>query len=195
MRTTRPRKRFVALMHGVSGSGKTWVSQALLEASGAVRLRSDVERKRLAGLAAQASSRSPVGGGLYGEAMTEATYARLAELARDLLRAGNAVVIDAASLEARQRALFRRLAEEEAVPFSLVACRAPEPVLRGRLLQRATAASDASEADAAVLECQKSALEPLTDVEERAAVTIDTSGLTRERLQEILSRPPFRVSS
>ncbi len=42
------------VMHGLSGSGKTTVSRALVEALGAMRLRSDVERKRLHGLEAGA---------------------------------------------------------------------------------------------------------------------------------------------
>jgi len=181
-RIMRPKKRFVALMHGVSGSGKTWVSQALLEATGAVRLRSDVERKRLAGLPAQGQSRSPMGGGLYGETMTEATYARLAELARAVLEAGLPVVVDAASLKVWQREQFRRLAGEQGVSFVLVACAAPEPVLRQRLLAREMEAADASEADAAVLEQQKGSLEPLVDAERSACVAIDTAATTREEL-------------
>ncbi len=191
-RTTQRQNRFVALMHGLSGAGKTWASQALLEATGAVRLRSDVERKRLAGLPAQGQSRSSVAGGLYGEAMTEATYARLAELARTVLEAGLPVVVDAASLKAWQRETFRRLAGELGVPFVLVACAAPEPVLRLRLSARERAAADASEADAAVLEQQQGSLEPLADAERAACMAIDTATLTRA---ELLARFALPVSA
>src|SRR4030095_12175479 len=38
------------ITHGLPGSGKTFVSQGVLESAGAVRIRSDVERKRLFGL-------------------------------------------------------------------------------------------------------------------------------------------------
>ena len=47
--TTRPATPFLAITHGVSGSGKTLGSQAVVEATGGIRIRSDVERKRLAG--------------------------------------------------------------------------------------------------------------------------------------------------
>jgi aminoglycoside phosphotransferase family enzyme len=50
------------VMHGLSGSGKTTLSQMLLERAGAVRVRTDVERKRLAGLAATQASGSSVAG-------------------------------------------------------------------------------------------------------------------------------------
>lgn len=180
-RITLPRKRFLALMHGISGAGKSWAAQILLEAAGAVRLRSDVERKRLAGLPMFADSRSAVGDGIYSTEMTAATYARLAELARGVLAAGYPVVVDAASLKAWQRELFRRVASELEVPFLLVHCRAPEAILRCRLAAR-EAAADASEADAAVLARQMWSLEPLADAERGGCLPVDTGDITRDEL-------------
>jgi predicted kinase len=39
------------ITHGLPGSGKTSVGRQLLERVGAIRARSDIERKRMAGLA------------------------------------------------------------------------------------------------------------------------------------------------
>jgi aminoglycoside phosphotransferase family enzyme len=50
-RYTRPSRPRLLITHGVAGSGKTAGTQPLIEAFGAIRLRSDVERKRLFGLA------------------------------------------------------------------------------------------------------------------------------------------------
>src|SRR5206468_1743655 len=55
----------LAITHGLPGSGKTFVSQQLLEGMSAIRARSDVERKRLFGLAPLESSRERVAGGIY----------------------------------------------------------------------------------------------------------------------------------
>jgi predicted kinase len=52
------------LAHGLSGAGKSTHSQALMAERGVVRVRADVERKRLFGLAPQASS-AAVRGGIY----------------------------------------------------------------------------------------------------------------------------------
>ncbi len=52
------------ITHGLSSSGKTVGTQSLVESTGAVRIRSDVERKRLVGCDAQSNSHSEVGGGL-----------------------------------------------------------------------------------------------------------------------------------
>ena len=47
------------IAHGVSGSGKTSLTQPLLEQFGMIRIRSDVERKRLFGLNAEARTDAP----------------------------------------------------------------------------------------------------------------------------------------
>lgn len=188
------RQRFLGLMHGVSGAGKSWVSQILLETSGAVRLRSDVERKRLAGLAARGNSHS-VSGGIYGPEMTAATYARLAEQARTVLAAGFPVIVDAASLAAWQRRLFRSLAAEQGIPFRLIDCQAPETVLRQRLAARARAGSDPSEADWAVLTEQLRSQEPLSADECVDCLRVATVDITREDLSRSLAGFPGGASA
>ena len=103
-----PGKPRLLLMHGLSGSGKSWLAQQLLERLGALRIRSDVERKRLFGLPALARSDSAVGDGIYDTAATGATYDRLVELASQILAAGYPVVVDAANLRIWQRDAFRK---------------------------------------------------------------------------------------
>ena len=66
--------------HGLSGSGKTTCSQTVLEALGAIRIRSDVERKRLHGFAPGARTGAAVADGIYRSEATRATYERLAQL-------------------------------------------------------------------------------------------------------------------
>jgi aminoglycoside phosphotransferase family enzyme/predicted kinase len=78
----------LAITHGLPGSGKSHVSQRLIEQAGAIRVRSDVERKRLFGLAALQCSRDRVPGGIYDNATTARTFARLHEVARVALLAG-----------------------------------------------------------------------------------------------------------
>jgi len=163
------------LMHGVSGSGKTTLSQALLEDLAAVRVRSDVERKRLHGLAAQAASGSAVGTGLYDAAASRRTYERLGDVAELAVSSGWRVVVDAASLQHSARERFRTIARARGVPFVLISCEAPAATLRARVAQRRAVASDASEATAGVLERQLAEQEPLRADELREAVIIDNS--------------------
>jgi len=165
----------LVLMHGLSGSGKTTVAQELLERIGAVRVRSDVERKRLHGLAAGARTQSAVAGGIYGAEATRLTYARLAEAAASAIRARWPAIVDATFLRRSERDAFRALARNLGAPFAILSCQAPEAVLRERIAARAQSGRDASEADLAVLTRQLEVEEPLAGDELRDTVVLDSS--------------------
>ena len=160
-------------MHGLAGSGKTTFSQALLEQLGAVRIRSDVERRRVHGLAADARTGSAPGGGLYDREANDRTEARLLEAARQVLEAGGVAIVDATGILLASRLALRDLARDHGVPFVLACCSAPQQQLRERIEARERAGTDASEAGIAVLERQMAALEPLTAEELEFAVIVD----------------------
>ncbi len=173
----RPRATCLVIASGVSGAGKTSQSQPLLEARGLIRVRADVERKRLFGLAPEEASGSAPGAGLYTAEASARTYARLAELARAVVAAGYPVLVDATFLKRAQRERFRTLAGELGVPFAILAFEAPEATLRERVRRRAAEGGDASEADEAVLAGQLAAREPLDAGEAAHALRIDTRGV------------------
>lgn len=156
-----PARAFVAITHGFSGSGKTTLSGALIELSGAIRIRSDVERKRIAGLAPTARSGSGIASGLYSADATESTYARLLELAQIIVGAGYGAVVDATFLKRAQRDSFRDLAARGNLPFFIIDFTAAEDTLRERIRARSEGGHDPSEADLAVLEYQLRTAEPL----------------------------------
>src|SRR5690606_22629203 len=89
---------FLAITSGVSAVGKSQVALRLVEALGAIRLRSDVERKRLFG-AQPEDARGSLDAGIYSAEASTATYQRLHQLAEGTLRAGFPVVLDAAYLK------------------------------------------------------------------------------------------------
>ncbi len=157
------------LTHGLPGSGKTTFAQMALERLGAIRVRSDVERKRLYGLGALEDSRG--GADIYGEEATRRTYARLHEGARTARAAGFPVIVDAAFLRRAERAHFHRLAEEMHVPFAIASLQAPADVLHARVAHRQRGAGDASEADTGVLAMLQRVEEPLDAREEARCAT------------------------
>jgi aminoglycoside phosphotransferase family enzyme/predicted kinase len=165
----------IVLMHGLSGSGKTTVAQALLESLGAIRVRSDIERKRLHRLDPLARTGQALGAGLYGPEATRRTYDRLAAAARAIVEAGFPAIIDAASLRRGDRAAVRELARTLDVRFVVATCTAPDAVLRQRVTARSQAGADASEATAAVLDLQLATQEPLAANERGDAVVFDTA--------------------
>ena len=162
------------ITHGLSGSGKTTVTDEVLETQGAVRLRSDVERKRLFGLSAEARSGAGIADGIYSSAASARTYQHLAALAESILAASLPVLVDAAFLQRAQRELFRDLAARLNVPFVIFDCSAPADQLRTRITERANAARDASEATLAVLDRQLRQREPVGADEALHIFTIHT---------------------
>jgi aminoglycoside phosphotransferase family enzyme/predicted kinase len=163
----------LVVTHGLAGCGKTTLSQTLLETVGAVRIRSDVERKRLRGLDALERGCNGIDRGLYAAGATEATYRELAAQAQQVVGAGLVAIIDATFLKRWQRGLFRDLATELGVAFVIVDFVASDSTLRGRIAQRAVNGSDASDADLAVLDHQLRNREPLTPQEQTFVVTYD----------------------
>lgn len=155
----------ILVMHGLSGSGKSVFSSNLVRLLGAVRIRSDVERRRLFSGAAQR----------YSGAATRRTYARLARLARTVVLSGWPVIVDAAFLQAWQRKLLRGLAAELSVPFFLFDLQAPLHCIRQRLEARQMAGGDASEAGPGILAGQLLRRDVLTPEEQAQVLMVDTT--------------------
>ena len=178
---------WLVLMLGLSGSGKSAVAQGLVGPLGAVRLRSDVERKRLFGLGPR--DRAPAALGLYSREATRRTYDRLLALAGQALSGGIGVVVDAANLRRAERAAFVDLARRLGARPVVLACRAPEPVLRERIRRRAAAGTDASDASEDVLALQQRVAEwPLAD-EPAPVWWLDTDAPPDEVLRRALALP------
>ncbi|MEJ2407170.1 MAG: AAA family ATPase [Candidatus Thiodiazotropha sp.] len=162
----------VVLARGMSASGKTTLTGPLLEGLGAIRLRSDVERKRMFGMQAEEDGSAMPGGGIYTAEASEKTYDRLAGLAATILEAGYPVIIDAVCSLRSQRERFRKLAMDKGVPYLILAFTAPNRILEQRIAQRT---GDASDADMSVLHQQLQSWQPLDEEEVEFELDVDTS--------------------
>lgn len=157
--------------HGVSGSGKTTLTQALVE-RGALRVRADLERKRLFGLSPLERPDAALLPRLYGAEAGTATYARLLDAAAAVLDGGFAVVLDATFLHRPAREAARRFAAARGARFVLLDFAADEATLRTRVAARARRGDDASDADLAVLEAQLRSGDPLDGAEAAQALRV-----------------------
>jgi uncharacterized protein len=153
------------ITHGLPGSGKSHVSRQLLERAGAVRVRSDVERRRL----------WPDRSARYTPEATAATYRRLGDVAGTVLAAGCPVIVDAACTRRTQRDGLCTVARAANAPFTFLECTAPAGVLEQRVAERLREGGDASEADLGTLRALSAADEPLDDDEALHAIRLDTS--------------------
>jgi aminoglycoside phosphotransferase family enzyme/predicted kinase len=151
-----PKPARIVAIGGLSGTGKSVLAAGLAPdlgaAPGALVLRSDVERKRLAGVAPE--DRLPQSA--YDKAASAAVYASLHARARTALAAGHSVVLDAVYADAAERAAAAAVAPD---CFRGLWLDCAEDIRRLRVAARR---NDASDADAAVVQFQ-SAFAPVGD--------------------------------
>ena len=145
-----PAPRLVAV-GGLSGSGKTTLARALAPtlgpAPGAVVLRSDIERKRIMGVAP--TDRLPPEG--YAPEVSQRVYGVLLDLAASVLAQGHGVIVDAVFDRPADRAAIGQVAADLGLPFTGFWLDAPESKLTERVRGRS---GDASDADVAVVRKQ-----------------------------------------
>jgi aminoglycoside phosphotransferase family enzyme/predicted kinase len=170
----RPRPVLVG-MHGLAGAGKTRLSTRLMSELPAVRVRSDIERKRRLELAETASSESAPGRGAYTAREKAKVYESMMGIIDGLLVAGFNVIADASFLMRTNRRMLEALADRKEVAFAWVDVSAANDVLERRLRQRTITRTDASEADAAVLEYQRGHSDPLNAAERAHTVFVESN--------------------
>jgi predicted kinase len=140
-----PGPRLLAI-GGLSGTGKSTLARALAPeigaAPGALVLRSDEIRKRLAGVPPE--QRLPPGA--YTEAASEAVFATMAAQARQAIAGGHAVIADATFMTEARRSQIAAAAGD--APFLGIWLEAPADLLLARVAART---GDASDADVTVL--------------------------------------------
>jgi hypothetical protein len=176
------------ITHGLSGSGKSRLSAALLQVLGAVCVRSDVERQRLA---AAGTIRADE---LYTADGIDRTYRALARRARTIIDSGYPAIVDATFLKHRHRARFEELATELNAPLVILNLHAPQSVLEERIAKRQSDGADASEATLEVLSRQREELESLNAEERKIAMDIGNDeepnvALLAERIMRGRSAP------
>ncbi|AHE98905.1 bifunctional aminoglycoside phosphotransferase/ATP-binding protein [Thioalkalivibrio paradoxus] len=186
-RLRSPGRPALILMHGVSGSGKTRVSTEILQRLGAIRLRSDIERRRLIGVAEDVRPSAEQQAALYTPEGIRQVYDHLLAQADRLLGQGHTVIVDATFLTRAQRIPFEALARERNVPSAVVACRADADTLHQRLAARQQAARDASDAGISVMERQLAEVEP-PDSPEPTVTSSPERELDWPRLMRLLGR-------
>jgi hypothetical protein len=167
------RRPVLVAFSGASGCGKSSVAAELVGPLGAVRVRSDIERKRLAGMRpTERPADEAATAAVYSEAVTRQVYERLAGLAGTVLDAGCSVVIDAACTKRWQRDLLADAAGDRGASIIWVAFDLPVGELVARVTQRQARGDDPSDASAEIVMRQVADFEPLAGEEVRGNDTL-----------------------
>ena len=162
------------ITHGLAGSGKSTLASKVAHELGVIRIRSDVERKRMFGLSAKDRTASNIGSGIYTSDATHKTYAYLAKLCETVIKAGYSVIIDAGFLQKWQRSIFQHLAQVHNLKFVILDLQVPVEELRRRVEDRWRKHNDPSEANLDVLESQLCKHTLLTSDEQVHSITIES---------------------
>ena len=174
LKYTKPDKTFIFMTHGFSGSGKTTLSEGILEKFAMIRIRSDIERKRLNRINLLDSSNSGLMKDIYTKEKSTQVYQRLADLTEVIIKAGYPVIVDATFLDKRYRTLIKSLASRLEVPFIILSFAASKQNLIKRIKDRKKQSIDASEADITVLESQIKNEMLLDNTEKEQQISINT---------------------
>lgn len=172
-RVAEPIPASLTITYGVTGSGKSTLATQHCAQTGAIVIRSDVTRKRLAGIDIFEQTNADVGEGIYSEAMTEKTFDKLATHCEQIITAGFSVIVDACFLKRSERERFETLAATLNVPFHIVKGETDVALIEANIAKRAQQNRRISEGNLDVMQAQLQAIEVLTPSEE-AYIVNDT---------------------
>lgn len=169
---------------GLSGSGKSTVAAAIAPflgaAPGAIHVRSDVERKVLAGV--PETERLPADS--YSRQASFEVYAACLARAEKALAAGHSVVLDAVFAAPDEREAAAELARRTRAHFAAVWLDAPPETLTARVAARR---GDASDATSDVVDAQLR-----YDLGRLEWPKVDAGGSPAETLARLRERVPYR---
>jgi len=140
----------------------------------AIAVRSDIERKRMHGLAETDRPSGPTLRALYAAQARRATYERLAALAGEITDAGYTVILDAAFLARGERDLIRAIARDRGLRFLILAVSAEQSTLEQRIAERSIVGRDPSDAGLDVLHAQIADYDPLEPDELADSIAVRT---------------------
>ena len=171
---------------GLMGTGKTTLASSLAEATDAALLRSDVVRKKLAGIPPKHHSQDAFGAGIYREDFTRRTYDQLLRSTRALLQQGRGVIVDASFARQAERQRFREAAEALGIPCLILAVGCERRLILERLAQRRFRGDDASDGREEIFDAQAATF--AAPLPQEATLPVDTSGDVDYTVNLILCR-------
>jgi aminoglycoside phosphotransferase family enzyme/predicted kinase len=139
------------IVGGGPGTGKSTLSRALAEESGAQVISTDDVRRELQSADVLAGTTGALDAGLYTPENIRTVYAEVLRRAQLLLSSGTSVILDGTWRDARQRERARELADQANSPIVELTCSVPIEKASTRIERRRAGNSDATPQIAAEL--------------------------------------------
>ena len=178
----------VFLVCGLSGTGKSTIATELARRWDLVHISSDMTRKELAGITPREHQYVSPGEGIYTPEFSRRTYRSMFQQARDYLKAGSSVVLDATFLRAEDRAKAVEVAQEQGAEAWIVECSLTAEEARRRLELRLRAGDSDSDARLEVYLQQRQEWEPVAEAPARRYIRLSTEAPLQETMRELLDQ-------
>jgi aminoglycoside phosphotransferase family enzyme/predicted kinase len=172
----RLRPRFLLLMCGLSGTGKSTVARELAQSWRASRISSDRVREQMVhDCEAQSAEPLPIAQ-RYGDEMTEWVYQEAFAHADRSLEYRSRVILDATFSKRSHRYAALLMGRKHSAPVWLLQCKAGDDTMTQRLDDRTVGEADGSEATSAILEKQAQRFEDVRPDDADHVFSIETGG-------------------
>ncbi len=166
------KKPILLITVGLTGTGKSTIARALAKRLGLTILSSDVIRKKLAGVPLTERHFDGYRGGIYTPELSRRTYEKMYADARDILKQGDSVILDATFVRKEGRLKAKQLAETAGADFGIIEVTLPESVIKKRLDRRIKTGS-VSDGRWEIYTPQKKEFEPVDEIPEEQHITVD----------------------
>ncbi len=168
---------YLVITAGMVGTGKSAVAEELASETGMAVMASDMIRKALAGVPPTERHYDTYSGGMYSPEGSQKTYQKMFRLAKDLLKEGQSVILDATFKKREDREKALSLAIEAGARLWTVECVCPEEIVKKRLEQRERKGASPSDGRWEIYERDKKDYAPLTELPSERHIVVDTSKL------------------
>ena len=179
--------RALIITVGVTGSGKSYLANALAARLGAAVFSSDVVRKRLQGIDPSEPREDPYEQGIYRPEVTEQTYRTLLDEARRWLERGKPVVLDASYLRRSHRDAALRLAYATDASFLALECEADEALIWERLSERRGEQRVVSDGRWEIYQRQQEQREPVDELPVGSHMVVETVHPLAQQIDSVVA--------
>lgn len=178
----------VLIMMGPIAGGKTTLAKQLSQKLSLKHISSDEVRKRLAGLPLKERPPASKREELYSPEISEKTYDRLFDTAKQHILQHQSVILDATFSRQKYRSRLESELKSPGANICFIEANAPKNILRKRLKEREQQNDIISDARLEDFEKLYQLYEPPDEIDSKHLIRLDTSIAPEETLKELLSR-------
>ncbi|EPJ47886.1 MAG: hypothetical protein OFPI_31530 [Osedax symbiont Rs2] len=158
------------IMHGLSGSGKSYLSYKIIEKIAAIRIRSETERERIHKELLKKGKKIE----LHSPEINARLSQHLLKLSEQLLNIGYTVIVDGTFLKQHFRQNYINIAQRLKLEMQIISCHCESKLLSARLAKGINTRALESSFSVERLAHQKVYQQPLTELEMPMQITVDT---------------------